>query len=414
MIKVLQINTVYKNGGSTGRIVYDLKSIGEKNNIMMYVAYGYEYSKLLEEDYIKTRKLEGILELKWNILKTRLFAHHGFYNLRATRRLIRYMDEIKPDIIHLHNIHNHYVNIAMLFDYIKKHNIPVVWTLHDCWSFTGWCAYFDLAKCDKWKSGCKGECRCLHDYPFTWFFNRSQQNFLDKKRTFCGVKDLTLITPSQWLADLTRESFLNNYPVEVINNGVDTDIFKPKRDNDIRSKYGVPQTTKVILALMSGFNKRKGAEYLLKLPDLLSDNECLVIVGISNRQKKMLPQKHCIGITRTDNVNDLASIYSTADVFINPTLEDNFPTTNIESLACGTPVITFRTGGSIESVDDTTGLIVSQGNLNELLISIRSVISKGKGEYKDACIEKANVQYNKAKQYQKYIELYHQIKDRNK
>lgn len=156
MIKVLQINTVYKNGGSTGRIVYDLKSIGEKNNIMMYVAYGYEYSKLLEEDYIKTRKLEGILELKWNILKTRLFAHHGFYNLRATRRLIRYMDEIKPDIIHLHNIHNHYVNIAMLFDYIKKHNIPVVWTLHDCWSFTGWCAYFDLAKCDKWKSGCKG------------------------------------------------------------------------------------------------------------------------------------------------------------------------------------------------------------------------------------------------------------------
>ena len=287
MIKVLQINTVYKNGGSTGRIVYDLKSIGEKNNIMMYVAYGYEYSKLLEEDYIKTRKLEGILELKWNILKTRLFAHHGFYNLRATRRLIRYMDEIKPDIIHLHNIHNHYVNIAMLFDYIKKHNIPVVWTLHDCWSFTGWCAYFDLAKCDKWKSGCKGECRCLHDYPFTWFFNRSQQNFLDKKRTFCGVKDLTLITPSQWLADLTRESFLNNYPVEVINNGVDTDIFKPKRDNDIRSKYGVPQTTKVILALMSGFNKRKGAEYLLKLPDLLSDNECLVIVGISNRQKPL-------------------------------------------------------------------------------------------------------------------------------
>lgn len=414
MIKVLQINTVYKNGGSTGRIVYDLKSIGEKNNIMMYVAYGYEYSKLLEEDYIKTKKLEGILELKWNILKTRLFAHHGFYNLRATTRLIRYMDEIKPDIIHLHNIHNHYVNIAMLFDYIKKHNIPVVWTLHDCWSFTGWCAYFDLAKCDKWKSGCKGECRCLHDYPFTWFFNRSQQNFLDKKRTFCGVKDLTLITPSQWLADLTRESFLNDYPVEVINNGVDTDIFKPKTDNNIRSKYGVPQTTKVILALMSGFNKRKGAEYLLKLPDLLSDNECLVIVGISNRQKKMLPRKHCIGITRTDNVNDLASIYSTADVFINPTLEDNFPTTNIESLACGTPVITFRTGGSIESVDDTTGLIVSQGNLNELLISIRSIISKGKGEYKDACIEKAKVQYNKAKQYQKYIELYQQIKDRNK
>lgn len=414
MIKVLQINTVYKNGGSTGRIVYDLKSIGEKNNIMMYVAYGYEYSKLLEEDYIKTKKLEGILELKWNILKTRLFAHHGFYNLRATRRLIRYMDEIKPDIIHLHNIHNHYVNIAMLFDYIKKHNIPVIWTLHDCWSFTGWCAYFDLAKCDKWKSGCKGECRCLHDYPFTWFFNRSQQNFLDKKRTFCGVKDLTLITPSQWLADLTRESFLNDYPVEVINNGVDTDIFKPKTDNNIRSKYGVPQTTKVILALMSGFNKRKGAEYLLKLPDLLSDNECLVIVGISNRQKKMLPRKHCIGITRTDNVNDLASIYSTADVFINPTLEDNFPTTNIESLACGTPVITFRTGGSIESVDDTTGLIVSQGNLNELLISIRSIISKGKGEYKDACIEKAKVQYNKAKQYQKYIELYQQIKDRNK
>jgi glycosyltransferase involved in cell wall biosynthesis len=173
-MKLLSINTFYKYG-STGRIVYDLQRIHKQFGIDSYVAYG---DRTNNEEAKNVICLQGWWRRKWNILKTRLFAQHGFYNITETKRLIKYIDEVKPDIIHLHNIHNHYVNVEMLFDYIKKHDIPVVWTLHDCWPFTGWCAYFDYAQCDKWKIGCH-HCPSKHDYPFTWFFDKSESNYHD-------------------------------------------------------------------------------------------------------------------------------------------------------------------------------------------------------------------------------------------
>lgn len=402
-MKVLQINTTFRNGGSTGRIAYDLMQIQKKEGIEAYAAYGYETGAPHTDNTIC---LQSTLRRKINILRTRLFDHHGFYNEAETRKLIRWMDEIHPDIIHLHNIHNHYVNVKMLFDYIKKHDIPVVWTLHDCWPFTGHCAYFDFADCDKWKLGCH-DCPSLKDYPPTWFFDRTRRNYKDKKIVFTGVKNLTLVTPSEWLAKLTRESFLKHYSVEVINNGVDTNIFNPI-ESDIKKKMGI-EGKKVILAVMNVWSKRKGTEYLLKLPSMLNDNEILVIVGLKPQQLGLLPKEKCLGITRTNNVEELACLYSSADVFINPTLEDNFPTTNIEALSCGTPVVTFRTGGSVESVTSETGLVVEKKDLEGLMSAIRLMINNGKAYYEDKCRDKAVKEYNKDLQYLKYTELYRRI-----
>lgn len=402
-MKILQLNTVYLNGGSTGRIVYDLQKIHERNGIDSYVAYGYKTSNNIVDN---TMCLQGWWRRKWNILKTRLFASHGFYNVTETKRLIKYMDEVKPDIIHLHNIHNHYVNVEMLFVYIKKLKIPVVWTLHDCWPFTGWCAYFDYVHCNKWATGCH-HCPSKKDYPFTWFFDKSESNYQKKKEVFSGVKNLTLVTPSRWLADLTRESFLREYPVMVINNGTDTEVFRPM-NTDLKERLGITGK-KMILAIAAKLAKRKGADYLLQIPSKLNDDEVLVMLGLTDEQVQSLPKEKCIGITYTNSVQELSEYYSAADVFINPTLEDNFPTTNIESLACGTPIVTFKTGGSIEVIDENTGYVVEQGDLVSLLDSMRIILSKGKDSCCSYCRNKAVELYEKEKQYLKYIDLYKRI-----
>lgn len=404
-MKVLQINTVYKNGGSTGRIAWEIQRLSREEGIDAYVAYGYNTGNEVSDHEME---LQGLLRRKANILRCRLWPRHGFYNEAETRKLLKWVNEIKPDIIHLHNIHNSYVNVKILFDYIKTHDIPVVWTLHDCWSFTGWCAYFDYAGCDKWKTHCQN-CPNKHDYPVTWFFDLSESNFDKKRACFCGVKNMTLVAPSQWLADLTRNSFLKNYPVRVINNGIDTTVFKPYgNSSDVRKKYGIGDR-KMILAMAMQMGKRKGIDYLLAMREQLNTDECLVLVGGKLEEMVKIKTERCVCVPRTSNVEELSAIYSAADVFINPTLEDNFPTTNIEALSCGTPVITFHTGGSVESVDPKVGMIVEKGDGKELLMAIREVLKKGKSTYSEACREKALRLYDKRDRFMEYIELYKEI-----
>lgn len=406
-MKVLQINTVYRNGGSTGRIAYELKCLCEDCGIQGYAAYGYEFSPLSEKERVSAYRMCTIPQMQWSKIKTRLFAHHGFYNYNETKRLLDWIDGIKPDIIHLHNLHNHYMHIGLLFEYIKKNNIPVVWTLHDCWSFTGWCSHFDFAKCDKWKTGCH-DCKLRHEYPYSWFIDNSKQNYKDKLRTFTGVENLTIVTPSEWLANLVRQSYLKDYPVRVINNGINLNVFRPTTAN-VREKYGI-KGNHIILALFNAFGKNKGTDYLIKMCDYLTDEEELVIVGIKkDKDFAKLPKHHCVGIKHTDSVQELAAIYSLADVFVNPTLQDTFPTTNLEALACGTPVVTFRTGGSVESVDDSTGIIVDQCDLKGMLKAVRSIIRQGKDTYSIHCVEKAQKLYNKDERFMEYIDLYKKI-----
>ncbi len=399
-MKVLQINTVYKTGGSTGRIVYDLQQFSQEN-MESYVAFGYGKSFTHDKN---TFKMESILELKINILKTRLFAHHGFYNQIQTKRLLNYINKIKPDIIHLHNLHNHYVNVKMLFDYIKSNNVPVIWTLHDCWSFTGWCAYFDFIDCDRWKRGC-ANCPNKNEYPYTWFLDRSSKNYAEKKACFQNIQKLMIVTPSNWLDGLVKQSFLSEYPIQVIHNGIDLSIFKPM-ESKFKKKYGI-NSKKMILAVSMGLSKRKGIAHIYKLAEMFDqEKQVIVIVGLSKKQIDFLP-KGILGVPRTNSSQELAKIYSAADVFINPTLEDNYPTTNLEAIACGTPVVTYRTGGSPESVFEGCCEVVDKGNFLDFYKAVNCVLKKGKDIAH--CVEIAKLHFDKNNCFQQYIALYRKM-----
>ena len=352
-------------------------------------------------------------------MQTKLIGHHGFDNKCETIRLLKWIDKIKPDIIHLHNIHNHYLNIELLLNYIKQHRIPSVLTLHDCWTFTGHCAYFDYSGCNQWITGCE-HCPSLHDYPVTYApIDPSAWNYCHKKSLFSDL-NITLVSPSQWLAGLAMQSFLRDKLCIVINNGVDVECFRPC-GNEIKYQLGI-ENKMMILAMAAGFTKRKGIDFLLQIPTNLTDDEVLVLVGVTPEQKKLLPKRHCIAIERTNDIHELAKYYSAADIFINPTLEDNFPTTNIESLACGTPVITFDTGGSVESVlneeniirtrnlkETQVGIVVPKGDINNLMTAIRKICRQEKSVYQLNCRRKAEKCYNKNIQYQLYLDLYRKL-----
>ncbi|EOU1753849.1 glycosyltransferase [Clostridium perfringens] len=357
-MKVLQINSVC-GVGSTGRIATDLYKVLEEQGHECVIAYG----RGTAPEGIKTIKIGTDFDNYMHVAKTRLFDKHGFGSTKATKEFIKKVKEYDPDVIHLHNIHGYYINIEILFNYLKEANKKVVWTLHDCWAFTGHCAYFDYVRCSKWKSVCE-ECPQKKEYPTSNILDNSKDNFKKKKEIFTGVNDLTIVTPSKWLAGLVKESFLSEYKVEVINNGIDLEIFKPTKSN-FREKHNL-QDKIIILGVASAWDRRKGLKFFLELSQMLDENYKIIIVGVNKKQKKQLP-KNILGIIRTNNLDELVKIYSVADIFVNPTLEDNFPTTNLEALACGVNVITFDTGGSPESLKKIVGSkIVDQGNLNKL------------------------------------------------
>lgn len=400
-MRVIQINTRYKYGGSTGRIVSDLHLLMDKKGIENYVAYGFDFDNVKDKN---TFILENNFELTLSKIYTRIVGTHGFQTFGSTNRLLNLLDQIKPDVIHLHNIHNHYINVEKLFTYLKKHSeIKVIWTLHDCWAFTGWCAYFDYIGCYKWQKECNN-CPALKEYPHTWFFDHSRSNFFRKKKAFLGIKNMTIVTPSIWLKNMVKQSFLKDYNTVVINNGIDLDLFRNAKYT--REELGIPNNKFIILALADGLQTRKGAKYLLELPQMLEENEILVVAGVKPNEVKELNKKNCIPLLYSNDIYYLASLYCHADVFINPTLSDNFPTTNLEALACGTPVITFNTGGSPEAIDKQCGYVVEQGDITSLIRCIKDVKSKKKETFTIYCRNKATINYDKWKQFEKYITLY--------
>lgn len=396
-MKVLQINSVC-GIGSTGRIATDIHNILIEQGHESYIAYGRDLPKNCDNAIRIGTKIDNYT----HVAKTRVLDKHGFGSKRATIEFIDEVKELDPDIIHLHNIHGYYINIEILFNYLKKANKPVVWTLHDCWSFTGHCAYFDYAGCNKWQKGCY-KCPEKKSYPSSLVFDNSKGNYLSKKEIFSGIKNLTIVTPSQWLANLVQKSFLNEYPVKVINNGIDLDIFRPKV-GDFKKKFNLDGKF-IILGVASVWDRRKGLKYFVELADKVSNDEAVVLVGLSEKQISQIP-KNIIGITRTNNVEELVDIYSSADVFVNPTLEDNFPTTNLEALACGTPVVTFDTGGSPESIDEISGSIVYEKDSISLYQTIQAIKNKRIENISQYCTETAMKHYNKAIKFNEYIDLY--------
>lgn len=391
-MKVLQINSVC-GIGSTGRIAVDLYKVLKSQGHECKIAYGRGNAP---KD-INTIKIGNKIDNYWHVFKTRVFDKHGFGSINATKKFIKKIKEYDPDIIHLHNIHGYYINIEILFNFLKEFDKPVVWTLHDCWAFTGHCSHFDYIGCDKWKTLCF-DCPQKEDYPSSKFIDNSKLNFLNKEKIFTSIDNMVIVTPSKWLANLVKQSFLSKYNVNVINNGINLEIFRP-RVSDFRKKYNL-EGKFIILGVASIWSEKKGLKYFIELSKIIDSNCNIVLVGVDKKFRNKIPENIII-IERTNDLNELVEIYSCANVFLNPTLEDNFPTTNIEALACGIPVITFDTGGSVESIDESCGLIVRK---NENIHEIIDKISCLNIDFK-SCVLKSR-KYSSIDQFKKYIDLY--------
>ena len=356
-MKLLLINSVL-GFGSTGRIVLDLAKEYEKNGYEVKIAYGRK-SNNSEDGRKYGVRIGGDMDVYFHVLYTRLTDKHGLASKSATKKFLKWAEEYNPDMVWLHNIHDYYISYELLFDWIKSRpQMEVKWTLHDCWSFTGHCSHFEYVKCDKWESGCE-KCPQLDQYPKSRMDN-SSDNYSRKKNTFCGVKNMTLITPSNWLKNLVKKSFLSEYPVEVVYNTIDTNVFKPvfstfKQDRGIQDK-------KMILGVASIWNDRKGLKDFIELSKLLDDRYQIVLIGLNEKQIDGLKAEapSILGLPRTSNVDELIKAYSAADVFVNPTYEDTFPTVNMEAEACGTPVITYDTGGCAETIKRDDSVAVGQ------------------------------------------------------
>ncbi|SMQ85074.1 Glycosyltransferase involved in cell wall bisynthesis [Bacillus sp. OV166] len=392
-MKVVQINTFpYK---ATGSIMMNLHRFMLSKGIDSYVVWG--RGRNPENDH--EISIEDKLGIKWHGLYTRLTDKTGFASQRATKDLVKKLEEIKPDIIHLHNLHGYYINLEILFSYIKEKNIKTIWTLHDCWAFTGHCAYFDAVSCDKWKGGCYN-CEQLETYPASKILDNSKWNWKKKKELFKGL-NITIVTPSNWLADLVQQSFLSEYPTKVIHNGIDLNIFNPttsdfRKNSNLTGKF-------IILGVASEWTERKGLRDFIRLDEMLNDNYKIVIVGLTKKQINQVPDS-IIAIERTNNLNELVELYTTADIFFNPTYEDNFPTTNLEALACGTPVCTYRTGGSPESVDENCGIVLEQGEVEQFAHLLNRNVNPKFGKNFD--VENVMSKFKKEDMLEKYIYLY--------
>ena len=401
-MRVAQINMVHN--GSTGNIMLNVSKLlqkkGEGTRTFSSRIYTKEHKTLpaaLENHTYFGSRFENFMHTAF----AQITGLNGCFSHLGTYQLIKECKKFKPDVIHLHNLHAFCINLPMLFSYVKKNNIPVVWTLHDCWTFTGHCPHFEIVNCDKWKTECH-HCPQLSVYPKSRVDNTRTAHNL-KKKWFLGVENMTIVTPSKWLGDLAKESFLKDYPVKVIHNGIDLSVFKPT-ESDFRAKHGLTDK-KVILGVASDWGKRKGLDVFKELANRLDDDYRIVLVGLDGATES-LPEK-IISIKRTENQKALAEIYTTADLFVNPTREENYPTVNMESLACGTPVLTFRTGGSPEIPDATCGSVVDVDDVDAMEKEIIR-ICKEKPYSKEACLERAK-NFDMYDRFEEYIETYKEV-----
>jgi len=393
-MRVVQINSTC-GIGSTGKICVGISQLLTESEIENHIlcssrSNGYELGLTCASyRYIKLQAL-----------KSRILGNYGFNSKRVTRRIIHEIERIQPDIVHLHNIHSHDCNLEMLFAYFRKSNVKIIWTFHDCWAFTGYCTHFTMARCNKWKTMCSA---CIQSREYSWFFDRSTELFEKKKEIFSGL-DMTLVTPSQWLADMVKDSFLKDYPIYVINNGIDLNVFRPS-PSDFRIRYGL-EDKKIILGVTFGWSDRKGLDVFMDLARRLPSDYQVVLVGTDDKVDAQLPD-NIISIHRTQNQQELAEIYSAADVFVNPTREENYPTVNMEALACGTPVLTFQTGGSPEMLDDTCGSVVPCDDVDTLEKEVIRICTD-KPFSAEQCIKKSR-DFDKNERFKEYVKLYERV-----
>ena len=381
--------------GSTGKIMRQLQNVAESQHFVVDV-----FSKRKTFQQRERCYFGFVIENLIHRILSPLFGCESLLSLFGTISLCRQLLRNKTELIHLHNIHGYFFCFPIFFRFVKKHNIPIIWTLHDCWAFTGRCPYFDLTNCQHWKTRCHNCPYPCKNYPSSYIDTSSIIWFL-KKKYFTNVKNMTIVTPSKWLSDLVKQSFLKDYPVKVINNGIDLSIFKPTQ-SDFRDHYGLVGK-KIVLGVAYGWNYRKGLDVFIELQNRLPKNYQIVLVGTNKNIDGILPT-NIISIHRTQSQKELAEIYSTADVFVNPTREEVFGLVNVEAIACGTPVVTFKTGGSPECIDDTCGSVVPCNDIDAMEMEIRRICEE-RPYSKEACIAHSK-NFDMNARFQEYVDLY--------
>ena len=402
MSTLLQINST-ANWGSTGRIAEEIGEHAAIAGWSSYIAFG----RMAEKSKSKLFPIGNSLEIYLHGLESFLLDRHGLGSRQATHTLIRKLRSLKPDIIQLHNLHGYYLNYPILFHFLAEMNIPVVWTLHDCWSFTGHCAYFDFAGRRKWQTGCSS-CPQIRTYPSSLFVDNCTFNWQLKQRCFNSIKNLTVVVVSEWLRSVVEKSFLNKYPCKVIYNGINTEVFKPHKEVwKIRQRLGIGEAF-MLLGVASSWSSRKGFHDYLKLAEILPPNHRIVLVGLTPSMAKKLP-KNVIGLPRTNSADELAELYSTADVVLNLSVEETFGLTTVEGFACGTPGIVYDCTASPELIDEKTGMVCHAGDLSAILAALKTLEKNGKQSYTLACRNRAVKLFNKNIQYEKYIDLYREL-----
>ena len=399
-MRVFSINTVCGTG-STGTIVRDIADMLLDQQHQPLIAYGFGHACNIDKS--ATYKIHSKADYYAHNLRARITDHTGLYSKGPTKKLIHRIKEFNPDLIHLHNIHGYYLNYEILFSYFKEAGIPVIWTIHDCWPFTGHCTHFSLAGCYQWQQQCYN-CTQLKRYPKCYFAGDVYGNYLRKKEAFCNVPNLTLVTPSQWLAEVVKSSFLKEYPVEVIPNGIDLEVFNS--DSDVlKDKHGSNGKIR-ILGVASHWNEAKGLYDFFKLSEKLDEKYQLYLVGLNNDQMKKKPSS-VIALPRTSSTQELVSYYSSADIFINLSYEETMGMTTVEAMACGTPVIVYNRTALPETLSEGCGEAVEAGNITAVVRAIER-ISGSKADRKKILLLRASM-FEKNRQYQKYLDLYKSV-----
>lgn len=389
MPKLLQIN-ICNAMLSTGKIAEDISKVASRHGWETYTAWG----RFAKPSISKQFQVGGIWNTYTHYAAHKLFDREGLVSKYATRKLIKKIEEIKPDIIHLHVIHDHYLNYPLLFEYLAHANTHVVWTLHDCWAFTGGCMYYDMQNCEKWKNGCNAcpEHRAI-------LCDNTEKQYTLKRHLLSNIKNLTFVPVSDWLGEALRESHHKYRPIKTIHNGIDISLFRPLCEKKKDGKFR-------IIGVAGVWAKRKGLDDFVRLRTMLPSEYEITLIGLSDKQIKRMPNG-IKGISRTTDIKELAQLYSESDVYVNPTYSDTFPTTNIEALACGTPVITYKTGGSPEAIDEKTGTVVEQGDMDGLVSAIKQM--KKEPLSPSDCRRRAEEHFDKDKCFEKYIELYNEL-----
>lgn len=400
-MRIFQLNT-FCGVKSTGRIALEIAKLVKLDGGECRIGYGVPSISTDSEPF--AYQIGSPMERKLHGAIRKLMDGEGLGSKRATQRLLSELDHFDPQLVHFHNLHGCYLHLPTLFDYLANRSLPVVWTLHDCWPFTGHCAYFDYARCEKWQNGC-AHCPQQRSYPTCIGLDGSKRNYRIKKELFTKLKDLTFVAPCEWMKQPLGNSFLGNYPVRVIPNGVNLSTFRPTA-SDLKARYALGEK-RVILSVALEWDERKGLRYLIQAAARLGNDYRFVVIGLSREQMEMLPQ-NMLGIEHTENVDELAAWYTLADCFANPTMEDNMPMVNLEALACGTPVAVFATGGCPEAVDESCGMVVPKADVAGLCKAIAQ-LSERKATLTDACRLRAERSFDCENTFRAYVALYKEL-----